>query len=301
MVKKKYKYKAFISYAGEDRENIAKPIAERLSSIGVKVWFDEFEMKVGDSLSDKISTGLQESEYGVCIISPAFIKKKWPRWELKGLINLLLQNHSKILPVWYKVSQKDVIKLNPSIADIKAVKTDGKDVSIASLTLLKTIAPELYDSFLRIQIFIHLRDKNTKLVKVPLQNLRPGPIQHKVLPEHALIRAALYSKVLEEVGLNYFTTLDSLQRDIDLEREIEIMEFIALVYYEITHKNKLTIFAKRELFMYLIIFSTGVNEWTQDAKKDIKHLTPQLFEKARKMYDEGISGTFDFIKKRKKA
>jgi hypothetical protein len=40
----------FISYSSEERDTVAKPLAELLISIGVSVWFDKYDLKVGDSL-----------------------------------------------------------------------------------------------------------------------------------------------------------------------------------------------------------------------------------------------------------
>lgn len=55
----------FVSYASEDRETVAKPIAQLLSSLGITVWFDQFDLKIGDSLRRKINEGLTKSRYGI--------------------------------------------------------------------------------------------------------------------------------------------------------------------------------------------------------------------------------------------
>jgi hypothetical protein len=51
----------------------------------VKVWLDEHELTVGDSLSEKIDEGLSQSRFGAVILSPAFFAKHWPKKELSGL------------------------------------------------------------------------------------------------------------------------------------------------------------------------------------------------------------------------
>ena len=43
----------FISYASEDKE-VARALADALIALGLSVWFDEYELRVGDSLSRKI-------------------------------------------------------------------------------------------------------------------------------------------------------------------------------------------------------------------------------------------------------
>jgi hypothetical protein len=49
----------FISHASEDKEDFVRPLAETLQQLGVKVWYDEFTLKVGDSLRRKIDSGLE--------------------------------------------------------------------------------------------------------------------------------------------------------------------------------------------------------------------------------------------------
>jgi hypothetical protein len=40
------------------------------------VWFDEFTLKVGDSLRRTIDHGLGYSRFGVVVLSPAFFAKE---------------------------------------------------------------------------------------------------------------------------------------------------------------------------------------------------------------------------------
>src|SRR5881396_1702232 len=42
-------YDAFIAYAYEDKETVAHPLAELLGK-SIAVWYDDFALKVGDSL-----------------------------------------------------------------------------------------------------------------------------------------------------------------------------------------------------------------------------------------------------------
>ena len=76
----------FISYASEDQSIVAKPLADALTKFGLRVWFAPFVLQVGDSLSRTIDRGLAESEYGIIVVSTAFLDKSWPEYELRGLI-----------------------------------------------------------------------------------------------------------------------------------------------------------------------------------------------------------------------
>ena len=65
----------FISHASEDKEGVARPLATMLSERGCRVWLDETEQKLGDSLRAKIDSGLAQSRYGVVILSRSFFSK----------------------------------------------------------------------------------------------------------------------------------------------------------------------------------------------------------------------------------
>ena len=44
-------YDVFVCHASEDKESFVAPMANLLADLGVKVWYDAFTLKVGDSLS----------------------------------------------------------------------------------------------------------------------------------------------------------------------------------------------------------------------------------------------------------
>ena len=60
----------FLSYASEDRRAVAIPLKEALEKLGAESWFDQHELAIGDSLSQKINDGLKESRFVVVIVSP---------------------------------------------------------------------------------------------------------------------------------------------------------------------------------------------------------------------------------------
>ena len=113
----------FISHASEDKQLLVNPLAHYLSISGFLIWYDEFTLKVGDSLLESISAGLNSSEYGVVILSPAFFAKKWPKQELAGFVAVETANRKKLLPVWHNVSVEDVASFSPILADRKAADT----------------------------------------------------------------------------------------------------------------------------------------------------------------------------------
>lgn len=113
----------FISHASEDKAEIARPLAEALVQRGLSVWFDEYELTLGDRLRQKIEEGLRVSRFGVTILSDNFFRKKWPQEELDALFALEKES-KKILPVWHQLSAIDIARYSPMVASRLAISTE---------------------------------------------------------------------------------------------------------------------------------------------------------------------------------
>ncbi len=75
-----------ISHATEDKAAVAEPLAVALQALGLTVWLDLLEIRIGDSLRRKIDQGRARSRFGVVILSRHFFSKQWPQYELDGLV-----------------------------------------------------------------------------------------------------------------------------------------------------------------------------------------------------------------------
>ena len=116
-------YDFFISHASEDKEDFVKTLADGLTEEGCKVWYDNFVLKIGDSLRESIDRGLANSKYGIVVISPHFLKKRWPAYELNGMVAREMNGHKVILPIWHKVTKDEILQYSPTLADKLALNT----------------------------------------------------------------------------------------------------------------------------------------------------------------------------------
>ncbi|WP_375472878.1 DUF1883 domain-containing protein [uncultured Nostoc sp.] len=116
-------YDVFISHASEDKEGIVRPLASALKNEGLRVWDDEFELKIGDSLRRKIDRGLANSRIGLVVLSQSFISKGWTNYELDGIVTRTITGEQILLPIWHKISKQEVIEFSPSLADKVARST----------------------------------------------------------------------------------------------------------------------------------------------------------------------------------
>ena len=132
----------FVCYASEDREAVARPLATLLSDLGLRVWYDEMELRVGDRLRRKIDAGLARCRFGVVILSESFFGKHYPESELDGLAQREQDGRDLILPVWHDVDVEVVRRHSLRLADRVALKwQDGIATVVAGL--LEVIAPDL--------------------------------------------------------------------------------------------------------------------------------------------------------------
>ncbi|MHC1769470.1 MAG: toll/interleukin-1 receptor domain-containing protein [Verrucomicrobiia bacterium] len=123
----------FISHASEDKPDFVRPLADALKG-EFKVWYDEYELTVGDSLLAKIDQGLATSDFGVVVLSPAFFAKRWPRAELDGLFALEAKKGKIILPVWKDIDENGVMEFSPILAGRLAARaSDGIPAVVSQL------------------------------------------------------------------------------------------------------------------------------------------------------------------------
>jgi len=142
----------FISHAIEDQEGFVRYLAALLTRLGLRVWYAETALRVGQSLARSIDIGIAQSHFGIVVISPHFIAKKWPEYELRGLIAREIDEGNVILPIWHGVTKADVIAFSPSLADKFALNTAQDEASEIALKLLREIRPDIYQKQERAQL-----------------------------------------------------------------------------------------------------------------------------------------------------
>ncbi len=137
-------FDVFISHAAEDKEKVARPLAAALEAQGLRVWYDEIELKIGDSLRRKIDNGIARSRFGVVIISPSFFAKGWPQYELDGLVSKAVTGEQALLPLWHDVTKAEVIEHSPSLADKVARSTSQFTIEEIAAEIADVIESDLH-------------------------------------------------------------------------------------------------------------------------------------------------------------
>jgi TIR domain len=112
------KWDAFISYAGEEREAVALPLAAALREEGYRVWLDQLELHLGDRMFATIANGIRKSQFGVIIFSASYLDKKWTNREFAEMVKLASDGEHTILPILHNISIEAVEARYPALADL---------------------------------------------------------------------------------------------------------------------------------------------------------------------------------------
>ena len=118
-----HSYDVFISHATEEKDEIVRPLVNTLKGRGLCVWYDESELRIGDSLRRKIDEGLAKSRFGIVVFSHAFFQKEWPRYELNALVAQEMADKAVILPLWHKITEDEIMAYSPGLTDKIALNT----------------------------------------------------------------------------------------------------------------------------------------------------------------------------------
>jgi tetratricopeptide (TPR) repeat protein len=92
--------RVFISYDHDDR-SFAERLALDLRASGLSVWWDEWEIKVGESIVKRVNEGIKESAYLIAVLSPSSVASDWVQRELFSALmsQLSAERDITILPI----------------------------------------------------------------------------------------------------------------------------------------------------------------------------------------------------------
>ncbi len=140
----KMEYDVFICHASEDKDFV-EPLAIALQEKGLKVWYDRFRLKLGDSLRQKIDDGLANCKFGVVVLSNVFFTKSWPQNELDALASRQNQDGKKvILPIWHNIEFNEIKEYSPLLSGLLAARSSDKLESVVEQIV--TVCNEPIDS-----------------------------------------------------------------------------------------------------------------------------------------------------------
>ncbi|MGC0252468.1 toll/interleukin-1 receptor domain-containing protein [Pseudactinotalea sp. Z1748] len=111
---------AFISYSHQDRDMVYS-VAEALQADDIHVWLDEWDVRTGDSLVERISAAIHAVDFVMAFISAASVGSEWCRKEISlAMTGELADRGVKVLPV-----RVDNVTMPSSLKDKKYLDATG--------------------------------------------------------------------------------------------------------------------------------------------------------------------------------
>lgn len=98
MIDKKSIGQVFISHSSKDKSFVRK-LSKRLTDDGFRIWLDEKELLVGDSLPTKISDAVNRAMVVLIVVSSAALKSRWLSFELNKATNRMIQGECRVIPL----------------------------------------------------------------------------------------------------------------------------------------------------------------------------------------------------------
>jgi hypothetical protein len=100
--------RVYLAHASEDHETLAKPLAHALMAQGIDVWFDEWEIRAGDSLRRKMEEGLANCTHFVVLLTPNSLHKPWVETEIDAGFIRAVGGESRFIGIRAAVSVNDL-------------------------------------------------------------------------------------------------------------------------------------------------------------------------------------------------
>jgi hypothetical protein len=140
-----HRYDLFISYSSNDRLFVDK-LYDELASYCIKIWWDTTaDFSAGD-VRRTIDDGLSKSEFGLVVLSPTYLSKKWTLAELDGLFSLDQPAKKRILPILYRLPFGDLVEASPMVSGRVHLDAGKQSVKELGYYVAKAMAQARADS-----------------------------------------------------------------------------------------------------------------------------------------------------------
>lgn len=255
------KFDIFISHASEDKDSLVRPLATILERMSVRVWYDEFSLQLGDSLTASIDKGLQESRYGLLVLSKSFLGKKWPDYEYRSLMTREIDGERVILPLWYGVTKEEVKEYSLYLADIKAISITRDNYKAVITLILKVVRPDIWQE-MRMRSVLRKAVEHGKSNLVDISDIKPATTKHSKLTKQQLIRSkAVYYGIGRHLNQSFDDYVNEYELDVVPERELQTWEIMNACYLEMIERHAdATPRDREDFFKVLLAFSIGYTE-----------------------------------------
>lgn len=116
----------FISHSNKD-SNEVEEIIPYLNGQGLSIWFDQYSIAVGSSITDAVQKGIEKSKIVIMWITENFIQSKWCNAEMHIFVKKLVEEECLIISVLDSNVENNDLPL--FLRDIKYISRKNKNTN----------------------------------------------------------------------------------------------------------------------------------------------------------------------------
>jgi len=118
-------FSVFVSHSSTDSA-VASRIAMGLEALGYRSWYDEWELRGGDSIVDRIQRALSACDVLLVVLSPRSVASEWVKRELNtGLMRELSGHNVVVIPVLIEDCEIPALLEERAYVDLRSNFEDG--------------------------------------------------------------------------------------------------------------------------------------------------------------------------------
>jgi hypothetical protein len=129
----------FLCHAWDDRQGSAKELHDLLEARGVKVWFSEKDIALGEPFLREIDRGLAKSRVGIVLVTPNFLKRIHGQSIADKELSVLLHG-GKLVPIIHGTTFEKLNEESPMLASRNGLNTAENSMADVATKLADLVA-----------------------------------------------------------------------------------------------------------------------------------------------------------------
>jgi TIR domain len=129
----------FLCHAWDDRQGPAKQLHDLLEARGVKVWFSEKDIELGEPFLREIDRGLAKSRVGIVLVTPNFLKRIRGQSIANKELSVLLYE-GKLVPIVHGTTFAELNEESPMLASRNGLNTAEDSMADVATKLADLVA-----------------------------------------------------------------------------------------------------------------------------------------------------------------
>lgn len=129
----------FLCHAWDDRQGAAKELHDLLEARGVKVWFSEKDIALGEPFLREIDRGLAKSRVGIVLVTPNFLKRIHGHSIADKELSVLLHG-GKLVPIIHGTTFNQLNEESPMLASRNGLNTAEDSMAVVATKLADLVA-----------------------------------------------------------------------------------------------------------------------------------------------------------------